>query len=113
MKRDIEQYRLEDCDRDHPIAVSVFLPFVMIRLGGNRDATEAILTVALRQVHGQTSSQRSLRLRWSPSTVPTEPPAVQERVITEWAACGVACVLVTAYTNLQVCQVTASGDRFD
>jgi hypothetical protein len=38
---------------------------------------------------------------------------VPERVITEWAACGVACVVMALYTGLTVRAVAAEGDRFD
>lgn len=34
-------------------------------------------------------------------------------MITEWAACGMACVIVPLYTQLQILQVTQAGDGFD
>ena len=40
-------------------------------------------------------------------------PPVQETVITEWAACGIACAVLPFYTQLQLVKVTESGDRFD
>ncbi|MGH9839395.1 MAG: hypothetical protein ACREEM_11490 [Blastocatellia bacterium] len=33
--------------------------------------------------------------------------------MTEWAACGLACVVLARYTQLRVTQVTGDGDRFD
>ena len=46
-------------------------------------------------------------------SVPTQPLGVPERVITEWAACGIACVLIALYAGLTVREVAADGDRFD
>ena len=33
--------------------------------------------------------------------------------MTEWAAVGIACALVPAYTGLRILQVTQAGDGFD
>jgi hypothetical protein len=33
--------------------------------------------------------------------------------VTEWAALGLACVVLARYTTAQVSQVTGDGDRFD
>jgi len=38
---------------------------------------------------------------------------VPERVITEWAAYGLACVVIALYAGLTVRAVAAEGDRFD
>lgn len=38
---------------------------------------------------------------------------VSERTITEWAACGLACVVLARYTQARMFQVTGDGDRFD
>ncbi len=38
---------------------------------------------------------------------------MQGKVVTEWAACGIACIVVPFYTGLQVLSVAAEGDRFD
>ena len=38
---------------------------------------------------------------------------LQRHIITEWAACGLACVVVPLYTNWKVLQVTQVGDSFD
>jgi hypothetical protein len=45
--------------------------------------------------------------------VSTQSFGVSERVITEWAACGVACVVIAFYAGLTVREVAADGDRFD
>jgi hypothetical protein len=38
---------------------------------------------------------------------------VSERTITEWAALGLACVVLARYTSVRVQQVAGDGDRFD
>jgi hypothetical protein len=48
-----------------------------------------------------------------PTSVPEQSPGVQERTVTEWAACGVACAVLSEYTNLHVGAVAQEGDRFD
>ena len=109
----LDEYRLEEIARDHRIGVGVFVPFVIARLQGANGGTEAILTVRLRDIDGVGERQRQLRLFWSESSAPTQPLAVQERTVTEWAACGVACALLARYTRMRVSQVTGDGDRFD
>jgi hypothetical protein len=56
---------------------------------------------------------RILRLSWPANAIPARPPAVSEWSITEWAACGVACILIYLYCDLRVTQVARVGDRFD
>jgi hypothetical protein len=36
-----DHYRLEDIAQQHPIGASVFVPFAIVRLRGDTDATEA------------------------------------------------------------------------
>lgn len=108
-----DEYRLEDIIRDHPLDVGVFVPFAIARLRGEADATEAMLTVSIRHVGGAGETQRRLRLWWSGDSAPTQPLSVQERAVTEWAACGVACAILAAYTRLRLREVALSGDRFD
>ena len=40
-----DEYRLEEIAFDHRIGASVFIPFVIARLQGEGNATEAVLTV--------------------------------------------------------------------
>jgi hypothetical protein len=108
-----DHYRLEGIAHDHPVGAAVFLPFAVMRLRGDTDATEATLAVKLRDVGGTGETARMLRLSWSAESVPERPPAVQERTVTEWAACGVACAVVWLYAGLTVREVTVVGDRFD
>jgi hypothetical protein len=108
-----DEYRLEEIARDHPIGAAVFVPFAIIRLSGYTGAPETTLTVRLRGVGEAGEAQRSLHLSWSADGAPAQPLAVQERTVTEWAACGVACAVLSFYTGLRVREVAADGDRFD
>ena len=108
-----ETYCLEDIDQTHAIGAALFVPFTILRLRGDAAATEATLTVELRNFGDVSSQQRTLHLSWSSTSVPTQPLGVPDRVITEWAACGIACVVMTLYTGLTVRAVAAEGDRFD
>ncbi len=92
---------------------SVFVPFAVVRLRGDGDSAEAALRVEFRGLLDFDDQVRTIRIIWSGDSIPTTRPAVAERVITEWAACGVACVLVAAYTSLRLLSVAAHGDRFD
>ena len=42
-----------------------------------------------------------------------QPLGVAEHTVTEWAALGVACVVVALYSGLKIQAVAAQGDRFD
>ncbi len=108
-----DEYRLEDIARAHRIGAGVFVPFVIARLQGENGVSEATLTVRLRNVGSAGERQRQLRLFWDASSAPAQPLGVQERTVTEWAACGVACVVLARYSQGRVSQVTGDGDRFD
>jgi hypothetical protein len=108
-----DHYALESIARDHPIGAAVFIPFAVARLRGETEASEAALTVRLRGIGSADETICVLRLSWSAESVPERPPAVQERTVTEWAACGVACAVVSLYAGLTVREVTVTGDRFD
>ncbi len=113
MNAALDEYRLEDIALDHRIGADVFIPFVVARLQGVSRATEAVLTVTLRDVGIAGERQEQLRLFWARSSASVQPLGVQERTITEWAAYGLACVVLARYTQLHVTQVTGDGDRFD
>jgi hypothetical protein len=109
----LDHYRLEDIGQHHPIGASVFVPFAIARLRAETDAPEATLTVRLLDVMVAGETQRKLRLSWSAESTPAQPLAVQSRTVTEWAACGVACVVVSLYAGLRMREVSGDGDRFD
>jgi hypothetical protein len=91
----------------------VFVPFVIARLQGESGATEASLTVSLRDVGSAGEQQRQLRLSWSAASAPAQSLGVPERAVTEWAACGVACAVLAVYSQMRIRAVTMDGDRFD
>lgn len=106
-------YRLEDIGKAHQIDASVFVPFAVVRLRAEVDSSDATLEVQLRNLLGFDSEVRQVRIVWSDDSVPEVPLAVQDRTITEWAACGVACVLVPLYSHFRILNVAAYGDGFD
>jgi len=108
-----DEYRLEDIARDHSIGAAMFVPLVIVRLRGHAGATEALLTARLRDVIKAGETRHLLRLSWSAESIPNRPLGVHERTATEWAACGIACVVMSLYTGLRVRHVTGDGDRFD
>lgn len=110
---DIDEYRLEQITADHPIYVGGFIPFAIERLRGRADSTEATLDVHLVDIVGPGEVIRRLRLTWSASSMPAGALAVQERVKTEWAACGVALALLSRYTACRAHYVAREGNRFD
>ena len=104
---------LEDVIGRQHIGAAIFTPFVVARLQGAERSAEATLTVDLRDIPQTVAARRALRLRWRSESVPAQPPGVQEKVATEWAACGIACAVAPFYTGLQVLSVADEGDRFD
>ena len=110
---DIDECQLEEILSHQHIGASIFLPFVIARLQGGTPATEATLTVNLRNVTDVADTNRLLRIHRDAASAPAQPLAVQEKVVTEWAACGIACAVVTIYAGLQVLDVADEGDRFD
>lgn len=107
------EYRLEALGEDHPVAVEAFVPFVISRLQPGTGVNEATLPVRLRMPGEIQDSQRMMRLFWSADSVPVQPLAVQESVITEWAALGMACVVLSRYSPLRLQSVAVRGERFD
>ena len=75
-----DTYRLEDIAHDHPIGAIAFVPFAVERLRAEAGATEATLTVRLRDVSEAGETRQMLRLTWSAGSVPTQPMAVQHRI---------------------------------
>jgi hypothetical protein len=110
--REPDESQLEESLADHHIGAGIFMPFVIIRLR-EEAANQSTLSVVLRNVDNVEERQRTIRLVWNTSSVPTLPAGVQEHTITEWAACGVACAILSLYTGLRVRSVAEVGDRFD
>ena len=110
---DVEECWVEEVAGRQRIGAAVFTPFVIARLGEGTGAAEATLAVTLRGLSQGLETQTRLRLRWEPESAATQPLGVQGKVITEWAACGIACMMVALYTGCLVSSVADEGDRFD
>jgi hypothetical protein len=109
----IDTFTLEDIVMLNAIDTRLFLPFVIYRLHPLVVEGEANLDLTLLNVLEIPVVTRQLQLVWQPESEELLVPPVQEHVITEWAACGIACIVVPLYTDFQVLQVTQSGDGFD
>lgn len=113
MQNALDEYPLEAIGREHPIAVSMFVPFAIVRLSRHLTDTEARVRVRMRNIGAQTEVERRLRLFWSAESAAVQPLAVQEHIVTEWAALAMACVVLAKYTPLRLRAVALQGDRFD
>ena len=105
--------RLEESLLRHEIDTSVFAPFVIARLRGAPDDIEAVIQKHL--IEASTHKERSVRVRlqWEPHSAFTRPVAIQERVLTEWAALGLTCVLLPELLGLRIVSVAVEGESFD
>lgn len=103
----------EDVVQRHRIVATIFTPFLVSRLSNEGTSTSAELSVTLRNIGVRDEEQNTLHLIWQPESIPLQPLGVQERPITEWAACGIACAVIALYTELQIRSVASEGDRFD
>jgi len=109
----VDEYVFENIAEDNPIHAEIFLPFTIARLREAEAVQEAVLSVQLRDIGDDGERQRKLHLMWSEGSAPVKSLPVQERVVTEWAASGIACVLVPLYARMRVLQVAQAGDSFD
>lgn len=111
---DEDKYELENIAKDNQIRADLFIPFTITRLREVKTGVgEARLIVWLRNLRGAGENESYLCLTWTEESVHSGVLPVQERIVTEFAACGVACVLVPLYTSLQVLRVALVGDKFD
>jgi hypothetical protein len=108
-----DEYQLESVLHQHNIASGLFLPFTVVRLTRGPGATDAVVRVTLRNIRGQEEDHRRLRLRWSAASVPDQPMGVQENIVTEWAALGLACAVVDLYAGLRIMEVARQGESVD
>src|SRR5260370_20291367 len=98
-----DEFRLEDIVARHRVEAGLFIPFTTQRLSGGLAITEAVWTISLRDVGVPGVRQPSLRVFWSSENVPVRPSGVSDHTLTEWAALGVACALVSPYTPYHTC----------
>lgn len=104
--------QLEEVVAQNRINTSLFVPFAIHRLANGQTVNQATLTVTLLDILDHPEATAELMLIWEPSSRLTAFP-VQEKVVTELAACGIAAVLLPLYTPYQIWQVTQCGDGFD
>ncbi len=109
----MDEYVLDHITTDNDIQADLFIPFTITRLQQTKTTNhKALLMVQLENIENVDKS-RELLVSWSTDDIIDEKIPLQEHVITEWAAVGIACVLVPLYTDLRILQVTQAGDRFD
>lgn len=99
----------------HPIGATIFAPFVATGLGGTPDAGTQTTEFAVTLENIGTAGTRThrLSLQWQGATALPQPYSIQEYVITEWAACGIACAVLWHYTELRVIDTAKRGQGFD
>jgi hypothetical protein len=108
-----ETFRLADLLKGHGINAALFMPFVIERLQGPTRVQEVAIDVTIRDVDVPGERNRKLGLSWSEGDMAPLPPGVQDHIVTEWAALGIACAVVSVCAGLRVRSVTGQGDRFD
>lgn len=108
-----DQLSLNRAVQNNLIDAQWFLPFTIYRLQQYTASSQLLLMVTLEQIHTTSTISRRLLLHWEENSPQLSLPPVQDTVITEWAACGIACAVLPFYTGLQLVKVTESGDRFD
>ncbi len=109
----MDSINFEDIGQQNNIDMALFLPFVGYRLWPSVGNGKVVLDVILRGIGESAESHHHLELSLSPLPQERAILPVQEHVITEWAACGVACVILPFYTGFRVLHVTQAGDGFD
>ena len=98
----------------HPtVDTHLFVPFVQHRLQELTDTNTVTLSVTLAGIPSQQDQLRKLRITWDETTEKLRYPPVQASIITEWAACGIACAVLPVYTDFRLSCVTMRGERFD
>jgi hypothetical protein len=105
-------FALEEIVTRNAIDARWFLPFTIHRLAPQSVNQSAVIKLSLSSIQEERKVS-SLQLTWQPESAALTVPPVQEHIVTEWAACGVACAVIPLYTGLQVLQVAQSGDGFD
>lgn len=95
----------------HPLVdVHVFIPFVHYRLQQLTETDSAILSVAFENLPITT---RQLQISWDDKTPKLYYPPIQSSVVTEWAAYGIATIILPLYTDFRFARVTVRGEKFD
>ncbi len=112
MNHAFDEFRLEDIADRHRVNTTLFVPLVVERLRPRAGVTECLLTVELRGFEGF-PQKRTLQLHWSQASSLAKPPGLQENTLTEWAALGIASVMLPLYASLSIRSVAVPGNSFD
>lgn len=108
-----DTFQLEAIASLHSINAASFIPLVIERLRGRDNPFESVFDVELRGLNGVESKTSKLRVRWRAESIPSGEAGVSDRVTTEWAALGLACVVCWHYAGLRIHSVGETGSRFD
>ncbi len=108
----LDTFALEEIASRNNIDANLFLPFLVHRLMPLATERAAVFTVILENL-SSTQETRQLHLTWRESSEPLKMPPVQSSVITEWAACGIACAVLPLYTKCGILGVAQIGSGFD
>lgn len=106
---------LREALKAHVIDATVFEPFVIAGMGGTPDSTTQTteFTVTLQNIGAAGTRTHRLRIQWQGANALQGGLPVQGRVVTEWAACGIACAVLWHYTGLRVEMTARDGEGFD
>jgi hypothetical protein len=109
----LDEFPIEQIGRVHGIAAGLFIPFAIHRLTKTAGQHACDLDVELVGIGGVAHATRRLRITWQAESVLDLPPGVQENVVTEWAALGVAAAVVWQYAGIRIETAADVGDCFD
>ena len=109
----MDSFRLETIGELHALATNLFVPFAVARLQESPEDTEVVLTVELRDIQEEGTTERPLRLLWERESAARLPLGIQENPLTEWAGLGVACAVLWHFAGIRLHAVAAEGDRID
>jgi hypothetical protein len=109
----VDEFPLEQIGGLHGIAAGLFVPFVIQRLTRTPEDRACDLEVELVGIGGVARAMRRLRIAWQRESVLERPPGVQDHVVTEWAALGIAAVVVWQYAGVRIDAVARVGEGFD
>jgi hypothetical protein len=109
----VDEFPIEQIGAVHGIAAEEFVPFVIRRLSRSVDDRARDLDVELVDIGGVMRAVRRMRVTWQAASGLERPPGVQDHVVTEWAALGIAMAVVWQYAGLRAVAVAEHGDRFD
>jgi hypothetical protein len=109
----LDEFPLELIGQLHGIAAGLFVPFVIQRLSRTPDDRTCDLEVELVGIGGVARAERRLRIAWQRESVLERPLGVQDHVVTEWAALGIAAAVVWQYAGVRINAVAEVGQSFD